>query len=220
MTHILIHKHTHTPLWVVASPCLFAPADPPIGGWSSQHRPVASFAHDPPRLPEMTGLYSATFPVTSWLTRPCKQENKEVNSMLYTRSLKSCLNKLNLNCLCLIFTWQLVCVSVCLSSTPFLQQSSSGGRALWLASHTRHGGARSSPLSFLEGKWAGFRGQSNRIGIAGWDRAGFWAHLAKPGWCTEDAGGRETGMFSLQMKKWAITIMDIPDRAMSIIATV
>lgn len=50
-----------------------------------------------------------------------------------------------------VVTWQLVCVSVCLSSAPFLPQSSSGGRALWPVAHTRYGDAGSSPLSFPAG---------------------------------------------------------------------
>lgn len=64
-TLLFLLRHTHTPLWVAASPCLFAPAGPLVGGWSSQHQPVALFAHGPPQLPLTTGLYSATFPVTS-----------------------------------------------------------------------------------------------------------------------------------------------------------
>lgn len=65
--------HMHAPLGAGASPCLFAPVGLPAGGWSSRRQPVASFVHGPPQLPGMTGLYSATFPVTFLWIRPCKK---------------------------------------------------------------------------------------------------------------------------------------------------
>lgn len=64
------------PLWVEASPCLFARAGLPVGGLSSLHQRGASFFRGPPRLPVTTGLCFATFPVTFLWTRPYQTRTK------------------------------------------------------------------------------------------------------------------------------------------------
>lgn len=222
------HTHTHTPLWEATSPCPSAPVSPLAGEWSSRRRPAASSARGPPRWRETTGLCSAAFPEASWWTRPFWREKSvltiraELRRLLdfgqsvglcevivvyhqYWEDTQTYFN-IHYQPKCLNFTWRLKCASECRSSAPSLPRSSSGGRAPWPAAHIRCGDAGSSPLSFPAGRWPGIRGgpsRSNRTGTAGWDRAGFGAHLARPGWCTGDAGrDRQGSLLHSKCQKW------------------